>query len=114
MGSHRLVARISASQADDRGSSPRESICPHCGDRFSYNNVHPGDFTVCLICRAIIRSNNRLQLRILEENDWLELAADKKLFAPILRWRLRILIDQLNQLKRQKLGYSDDGIPGSR
>lgn len=115
ISSHRPAARMSASQAGDRGSSPRESICPHCGDCFGNDDVtaglpiSPGDFTVCLTCRAIIRFSSQLQLRILEEDDWLDLAADKRLFTAMLRWRLRILIDQL---KEQKLGHSVDGISG--
>lgn len=116
VSSHRLVARMPGSQPGDRGSSPRESVCPHCGDCFGDDDVttaglpvSPGDFTVCLTCRAIIRFNSRLELRILEEDDWLELSADKELFTAMLRWRMLILIDQL---KEQKLGHSDDGISG--
>lgn len=81
------------------------AICPHCGDHFGNDNVvtttglpiSSGDFTVCLTCRAIIRFNSRLQLKKLEEDDWLVLAADKELFAAILRWRLRIFSDQLKE-----------------
>ena len=85
-------------------------ICPHC-DTSLTGLFSPGGFTVCLACREIIRFNdNQRQLRILEEDDWMELAADKKLFAAMLRWRLHILVDQL---KEQKLGHSVDGISGS-
>lgn len=111
--------RIQPSQGCDASSNLVQAICPHCGDRFGDDDVvttaglpvSPGDFTVCLTCRAIIRFNIRLELRIMEEDDWLFLTADKKLFTAMLRWRLRILV---NQLKEQKLGHSVDGIPGSR
>ena len=117
ISSHRPVARMPDSRSGDRGSSPRESICPHCGDRFGDDNVvttaglpiRPGNFTVCLTCREIIRFNSRLELKTLEEDDWLDLAADKKLLTAMLRWRMRIL---MNQLKEQKLDHSADGIPG--
>lgn len=88
-----------------------QAICPHCGDRIGDDDVivttaglpiSPGDFTVCLTCRAIIRFNSRLELRILEEDDCLDLAADKKMFAAILRWRMKLL---MNQLKEQKFGH---------
>ncbi len=111
--------RIQLSQGCDASSNLVQAICPHCGDRFGDDDVvttaglpvSPGNFTVCLTCRAIIRFDKRLQLRILEEDDWLDLSADKELLTAMLRWRMHILIDQL---KEQKLGHSDDGIPGSR
>lgn len=111
--------RNPASQAGNASSNLVQAICPHCGDCFGDDDVvttaglpvSPGDFTVCLTCRAIIRFNSQLQLRILEENDWLVLTADKRLFTAMLRWRLRIFTDQL---KEQKLGHSFDGISSIR
>ncbi len=118
IGSHRLVVRMPGSQPGDRGSSPRESICPHCGECFDYDNVvtarlpvSPGDFTVCPTCREIIRFDGQLQLKKMYCQDWLDLCQDKELFVVMFRWRMRIFADQL---KEQKLGHSVDGIPGSR
>ena len=108
-------------QADDRGSSPRESswFCPHCGDQIGPDDevvttlglpIRPGDFTVCPSCREIVRFNKELQLKKMCGCDWLDLCQDRELFVGLLRWRMQIFIDQLRE---QSIGHSVDGIPGS-
>ncbi len=104
IGSHRLAARMLGSQPSDRGSSPRESICPHCKNPFAPpgdeviltadRNIDDGDFTVCLDCREIIRFDSSLKLRAMEEHDWLDLIKEKELFVAMLRFRLHLLISR--------------------
>ena len=98
--SHRLVARMPVSQAGDASSSLAESIprCPHCealGKFVIFDlTIAPGEFTVCLTCREIIRAD-RSGLRQIEEHDWMELCKCRELFVSLLRWRMGILIQQL-------------------
>ena len=96
------------SQPSNAGSNPVQAICPHCSDRFGPDDdvvttaglpVSPGDFTVCLTCREIIRFNAQLQLKKLRCPDWLDLCEEKNLFVAMLRWRLHILVDQLKEQK---------------
>lgn len=110
VSSHRLAARMSASQADDRGSSPRESGCPHChepfpspGDEIILTDgrpIGPGDFTVCLSCREIIRFDNQLHLVRLKDQDWSELFRQKCLLTAMLQWRMRLLTNHLKEQRR--------------
>ena len=108
ISSHRLVARMPDSRSGDRGSSPRESICPTCRDRIGPDDdvvataglpVSPGDYTVCLTCREIIRFDVQLRLRKMNCQDWLDLSREKAMFIGMLRWRMRILLDQLDRRK---------------
>lgn len=102
--SHRLAARIPDSRSGDASSSLAGSTCPHCGDQVGPDDdvitteglpISPGNFMVCFSCREIIRFNHQLQLVELKERDWLDLFHQKDLFVAMLRWRMRLLVDQL-------------------
>lgn len=80
-----------------------QAICPYCGDGFGPHDdvittakcpVSPGDFTVCLTCREILRFDDQLRLHKLNESDWLDLTYHKQLFIDLLRWRLQILMNE--------------------
>lgn len=110
--SHRLVARMPDSRSGDASSSLAESIrtvqaiCPHCEVSTTTDPI-VGNFTVCLACVKVIRFDDELRLRKLNDSDIDFLIAERDLFIAILRWRLRILADQL---KEQELGHIADGI----
>ena len=100
------------SQPSNASSNLVQAICPHCRDRIGPDDdvvataglpISPGNFTVCLTCRKIVRFNEELQLKEMCCCDWLDLCQNKDLFVAILRWQMRILLDQLNE---QKIGYS--------
>jgi hypothetical protein len=73
-------------------------------------SVEPGAFTVCIRCREILRFNDELQLQQLTIGDLRDLARDRSTFVDLLRWRLYLLVEQLND----KTCDIADGLPRRR
>jgi hypothetical protein len=106
------------------GSNPVQANCPHCREQFGMPDdrvvctagrpIHPGDFTVCLKCREIIRFDKHLALQELSEHDWWELVRQKELFIAMLQWRLHLLVEELKAAQREQTSTHGFGIPGSR